>query len=288
LLVIATDWLVWVTAISTGAIAVGTAVLAGGIVVALAGLADARRTRHGLLLADLSRRWDEPVMVQSQQLFARYATADLLELVEKLFGTGGATNEEREHFALLEAVPNFWETLGVLQQDDAITTTVLNQMWGDAIRNSWRWEEPIAKLREAPVRTFGFDGNRVAIDQVNPQLGETYRGSERYLSGDLVESAAHSIGSSGIVRDVATGVFELQPQHKSRAKRAIIDACRARGELERDEVIDLQGAAVLGRLHPVLLLDRVLLGLGHVADIRGAKRRRADHRLGQLAVVGAW
>ena len=70
------------------------------------------------------------------------------------------------------------------------------------------------------------------IDQVNPQLGETFRGSERYLSGDLVESAAHSIASSGIVRDVATGVFELQPQHKSRAKRAIIDACRVRGELE--------------------------------------------------------
>lgn len=71
-----------------------------------------------------------------------------------------------------------------------------------------------------------------AADRVNPQLGETFKGSERFLSTDLVEAAAHAPAPSGIVRDVATGTLELQPQHKSRAKRAMIDVCRTRGEVE--------------------------------------------------------
>ena len=47
-------------------------------------LRDAKKTRHGGLLADLSRRWDEPLMVESQRLFARYSTSGIVDLVEKL------------------------------------------------------------------------------------------------------------------------------------------------------------------------------------------------------------
>jgi hypothetical protein len=147
--VVGSDWPEWVTAISTGVIAAGTAILAGGVVVALAGLSDARRTRHGLLLADLSRRWDEQVIVDSQRLFAGYSVAGIIQLIEKLYDTGGATDKERDDFTALEAVPNFWELVGVLQIDGSLETSVVDTMWGDAIRNSWRdWKEPVAKLRE--------------------------------------------------------------------------------------------------------------------------------------------
>jgi hypothetical protein len=133
---------------------IGYSTLATAIVLAFTGifvwrqLRDAKKTRHGALLADLSRRWDEPLIVESQRLFASYSTAGIVELVEKLYGSG-ASDKEREDFVTLEAVPNFWETIGVLERDGSITTTVVDKMWGDAIRSAWRdWEEPVTRLRE--------------------------------------------------------------------------------------------------------------------------------------------
>jgi hypothetical protein len=144
----ATDWDA-LTAVSTLVIAAGTAALVIGVVVALVTLGDARKTRHGSLLTDLSRRWDEPVIVESQRLFAALTTRGIIELVNKLYESGKATDEDRAQFTALEAVPNFWELLGVLHRDGAIDTRVIDRMWGDAIRNAWRdWQSPVNRLRE--------------------------------------------------------------------------------------------------------------------------------------------
>jgi hypothetical protein len=96
--------------------------------------------------------------VESQRLFASYATTGIVDLVEKLYGTGGATDPEREDFTALEAVPNFWETVGLLESDGAITTSVIDRIWGDAIRSAWRdWEAPVARLRELSELPRSYD-----------------------------------------------------------------------------------------------------------------------------------
>jgi hypothetical protein len=68
-------------------------------------------------------------------------------------------------------------------------------------------------------------------DRVNRELGETFRGSERFLSTELVEATAQAAPAKGILRDPATGIYELLPQQKNDAKQALIEACRNRNEV---------------------------------------------------------
>lgn len=117
----------------------------------LAGLAilDARRTRDGQLVADLSRRWDEPAIIRSQRMFARYTSAGIVDLVEKIYDTHTATDAERRHFITLEAVPNFWETLGALEASHAVSIRAIHRIWGEAIIAAWvEWEPALRRLRD--------------------------------------------------------------------------------------------------------------------------------------------
>jgi len=85
-------------------------------------LRDARRTRHAGLLVELSRRWDDAAFLESQKLAADYPTAALLDLIELLYGDQVSSDDQLEELASkraadlqkLEAIPNFWETIGVL------------------------------------------------------------------------------------------------------------------------------------------------------------------------------
>lgn len=74
-------------------------------------------------------------------------------------------------------------------------------------------------------------------DRVNAELGETFRGSERFVSTDLVEAAAQAAPGRGIVRDPATAIYELLPQQKTQAKRALVDTCRVRNQTDDLRII---------------------------------------------------
>jgi len=98
---------------------------------------------------ELSRRWDDDAFVESQKLSVSYPTARLVELVEKIYGSGSPTDVERGDLAKLEAIPNFWETIGVLREERAISVSVVERMWGAALIGEWRaWHEPIQRLRD--------------------------------------------------------------------------------------------------------------------------------------------
>jgi len=120
-------------------------------------LRDARRTRHAGLLVELSRRWDDAAFLESQKLAADYPTAALLDLIELLYGDQVSSDDQLEELASkraadlqkLEAIPNFWETIGVLHAERAISTSVVERMWGAALLAEWAtWKEPIERLRE--------------------------------------------------------------------------------------------------------------------------------------------
>jgi hypothetical protein len=112
---------------------------------------DARRTRHGQLITDLSRRWDEPQIVQSQKIFSEYSAEGLVTLVNKVFGKGTdeATDKELDDFVVLGRFPNLIETVGVLHADGAIDISVINRMWGLVIPDSWdAWKPAVWRMRE--------------------------------------------------------------------------------------------------------------------------------------------
>jgi hypothetical protein len=76
---------------------------------ALGQVREARLTRHAQTLLDLSRRWDEPDMVEARKAVASYATSgDLRAAIDRFH----RTNDDR--YYVLMRVPNFLEDLAVL------------------------------------------------------------------------------------------------------------------------------------------------------------------------------
>jgi Domain of unknown function (DUF4760) len=145
------DWPGWLTAIFTVAIAAAAWV-------ALRSLGDARRTRHGMLIADLSRRWDERVLSESVALWSSHTDEQILALVEKVYVTESATEAEADLVVKLSAVPQLLETIGVLVADGVLEADVVYQMWGATIIGAWdTWREPIDRIRASERRPWAYE-----------------------------------------------------------------------------------------------------------------------------------
>jgi hypothetical protein len=149
------NWAEVTAAVSTS---VATLILIVTAIYAGRQLADARRTRDGALLVELSRRWDEKPILDSQELFAEYGNDGIIELIRKVYEEGGATDAEVRTFSRLEALPNLWETIGVLKEERAISVSVIDRMWGAAIIKGWGgWQGPIQRLRDATENQSSYE-----------------------------------------------------------------------------------------------------------------------------------
>jgi hypothetical protein len=168
------DWPAWITAFGTLGGAVVLAITARyaykSANAALNALDDARNTRHAQLLTDLSRRWDEPLIVRSRKLFGEYArTGRLIDLVDYMYeaptpgtpwyrafvdrikhGESRPGSEEKlDDFYALTAWPNLIETIGVLESERAIDGSVVYKMWGSGIIAAWSgWCDAIERIRD--------------------------------------------------------------------------------------------------------------------------------------------
>lgn len=139
------DWAAWITAIST-------AVLAAGVLVALWGIVDARRTRDGQLVTDLSRRWDEPLVHESIVAHHVHGQPGTIDLIRRLYRVGGAEPLDEEGLRLyttLTAWPVLIDVIGVLVSEKAISLDVAYKMWGHQVVSAWDWwKEPVLFQRE--------------------------------------------------------------------------------------------------------------------------------------------
>lgn len=136
---------IWLTALAT-------VVLAVGVVFAWFAVRDARRTRHGQLIVDLSRRWDE--LAFAEQLLTRTSRARLLEFVNQLYGVDPAEYGP-DQFLRLSELPSLVETIAVLVRQQSLTVEIVNDLWGPTISEIWSvWESAIVTMREL---TGAFD-----------------------------------------------------------------------------------------------------------------------------------
>jgi hypothetical protein len=149
------DWALWVTAVATGILALaalGTLIIVFETAkIALSSVDDARKTRHGQLVVDLAKRWDERAVVESQALFGEWENSGLSDLVQVLFNQDvrSPTEEELSDWYTLTLVPDLIETIGVLWSEDAITDAVIYKMWGPLIVSHWHgWQPAIDELRQ--------------------------------------------------------------------------------------------------------------------------------------------
>jgi hypothetical protein len=139
------DWPAWITAGFT-------AVAALGVLFALWSLKDAKRTRHGMLMTEISRQWSDPVVVESLKLYGKHSEKRLVGLVDLLFGPPGetqTTDDDRNVFSSLAVLANLIESMGVLVSETTITDEIVYKMWGGTILVVWEaWDEAIPKLRK--------------------------------------------------------------------------------------------------------------------------------------------
>ncbi len=75
------DW----SAVALWITAVGTAILAAGVIVALWGLWDSRKTRDGELVTELSRRWNEEETLESKMAYTAHGPSGIVALLERLY-----------------------------------------------------------------------------------------------------------------------------------------------------------------------------------------------------------
>ena len=144
----------WVTAYSTALLAIAS-VISLVFIIRTAGqaaesLKDARKTRHGALITDLSRRWDERPIAKAFSLISEYSDRDLVALVDAVWaqGTNSAKPEQIRDYFILTALPNLFDTIGALYRDGAIDLDIVDRMWGLSIRDQWQiWGDAIEKMR---------------------------------------------------------------------------------------------------------------------------------------------
>jgi len=138
-----TDWATW-------AVAFATFLLACAALRALKSLRDAKRTRHATLITDLTRRFDEPLVADSWELWANTGQTEIMALIEKVYVSRTATVKEHARLLTLMVIPNLLETIGVLESEGALEAKTIYKMWGDTIIGAWNvWKRPIGRLRES-------------------------------------------------------------------------------------------------------------------------------------------
>jgi hypothetical protein len=142
--IVGTDWAA-LAAWTTAAILLVTALFA------LWELRGSEQTRYAELLADLSRRWDEPLLANARRRIATLSAVDLEDLVLRMAEQRVSVQEGITYYRI-QPLPNFIETLAVLEYDvSGLSIEILDQLWGSNILSDWdRWEPAIRALR---VRT---------------------------------------------------------------------------------------------------------------------------------------
>jgi hypothetical protein len=109
-----------------------------GATIAIGQTREAVQTRHAALMSELSKRWDEPLMVVSRQLGVSYPPERLRQRIEYLEGT------REEELYVLERTPNFLEDIAVLEARGAIPFDMLRQSLGGTLVTYWDHWKPAA------------------------------------------------------------------------------------------------------------------------------------------------
>jgi hypothetical protein len=128
-----------------------TFTLAAVATFALSSLSDARKTRHGQVFAELSRRWDSERVLESAKLFREWDSGGTIKLIDALWAdpTKKPDSRDLETWYKLSIYPNLIETIAVFVSENVISEEVVVKLWGPSIMSAWReWREPVFHLRE--------------------------------------------------------------------------------------------------------------------------------------------
>jgi hypothetical protein len=131
----------WPTTAADWASVTGAAVVILAAIVGIQQLHQAVKTRHAQLLADLSRRWQEPTLEESRALAVLYGNRLREQLEAHL------TARDPESDILLRSL-DFYEDLAVLVKHRALSFRMVRDSLGALICEEWEaWAEAVHFLR---------------------------------------------------------------------------------------------------------------------------------------------
>ena len=134
---------------------VGPLLVLAGLAFAWRQLRESRRTRHGQLIMDLSRRWDDADVLESARLLRLQGPEALVALVDMLWAPDVESRppDYLDLWLRLSVQPNVIEAIAVLRDEKAVRERVIYKMWGAGIITTWdQWQHAVRRLREHQSR----------------------------------------------------------------------------------------------------------------------------------------
>jgi len=132
-------------------------VTAGAAVIALLGIVavwlTATRARHAQLMADISRRWDEPLFVAGRKAAAKFIDEPwILGLYVAVH-----RDQQSDTWFELQRIPNFFEDLAVQRLAHAISFRIVREAFGWGLVTTWEQWKPavwLLRLREKDATVY--------------------------------------------------------------------------------------------------------------------------------------
>ena len=132
--------------------ALTAAILFFSAIFALRQLRETKNTRYAELLADLTRRWDEPLLRSARIAMAKRSPQEIETIVRDEYEGRGTPESEKIYYEL-QALPNFVEGIAVIQDETkGLTVPIVDRLWGSTIIVAWeRWEPAVKYLQSRPL-----------------------------------------------------------------------------------------------------------------------------------------
>jgi hypothetical protein len=111
-------------------------------------LREAEKSRYASLVADLTRRWDEPLLASSRQAMSRHGHEEIRDIIRANY-LREATEGQIEEYYTLQALPNFIEGIAVIENEfEGLSLGLVDRLWGGVIIRAWeRWSLAVEWLR---------------------------------------------------------------------------------------------------------------------------------------------
>ncbi len=144
--VIAADW-AEVTAIATSVLAIGLVGAVAAAVFAAQQVREARRNREAQMAAEFFRRWNDPSLVQTRQLVARFKSAEELR---DAFASYVAADAPEAYVLYREL--DYFEQLAALEQLGAFDFELIKLLVGRTLVERWdKWKPAVQAAHGAGV-----------------------------------------------------------------------------------------------------------------------------------------
>ena len=162
-----TNW----TDIAVAAAAIATfAVLVAAVIVALCQIQIMRRASQAQLIAAMSRRWDEAQLMESRKKAGEYKNSEALrDIVKKTLEQG-----DRDTHNTFVQVPNFFETLGVLVEEKAISLNSVDKLLGSIVISGWNyWSHTVTYLQDYHKQRTVYENFQNLAERLRKRRGIT-------------------------------------------------------------------------------------------------------------------